>query len=261
MTTLFDAMLNLARRVRSVNTGSATSAGTTATLRDSNRDESGDTFNGHTLFVLSGSNANSTRRISDFVSSSGTITVDTVWSAATASGDRYLISQAVREDLVQAINAALSEVGDVTNVDTSLTVVTNQTEYTLASGVQNVVRVEVANGPTADCDYTAIRNWREINGKLYFTNGLDFNNGYAIRVFYNGVHDGVDADADTISDAIPIGLLSPLAAYHYQWQQFANSGNFSQKEDMLLAKLQNDVTNARARYRVRKLFREPIYGG
>jgi len=260
MTTLFNAMLNLARRVRSVNTGSATSAGTIATLRDSNRDESGDAFNGHTLFVLSGSNANSTRRISDFVSSSGTITVDTVWSAATAAGDRYLISQAVREDLVQAINAALSEVGDVTQVDTSLTVVANQAEYTLASGVQNVVRVEVADSTTADYDYTAVRNWREINGKLYFSNALDFGTGNTIRVFYNAIHDGVDADADTIEEAIPTALLSTIAAYYYQWQQFTNAGNFSQKEDMLLARMQNDVANARVRYRVRKMYRDPIYG-
>jgi hypothetical protein len=258
MTTLFQAMLGLANRGPRHWTGSAT-GGTTTTLIDTvQRKEADDNFNGMTLFVLDGDNADLTRRITDFVQSTATLTVG-AFSNAMAAGDRYLISQAVREDLVQAINAALTDIGDVTQVDTSLTVVADQTEYSLPSGVSNVVRVEVAESASADYDYQRAHNWREISGSLYFTDELGFTAGRTIRLYYNAQHAAVDADADTISDGIPLALLVDVAVYYYWLQQYSLQGNLNMKEDSLLAMYAQNKERAMQRYSVNKLQRDPTY--
>lgn len=259
MTTLFRAMKDLANRGPRTWTGTGT-GGTITTLIDTvQRVEADDNFNGMTLFVLDGDNENLTRRITDFVQATHTLTIGTAFANAMASGDRYLISQAVREDLVQAINAALTDIGDVTQVDTSLTVVNDQTEYSLPSGVCNVVRVEVASSASADYNYQKVFNWREINGSLYFTDELGFTPGRTIRIYYNAPHALVDADADVISDGIPIALLVDVAAYYYWLQRYSLQGNLNLKDDSLLAMHAKNKETAMQRYSVKKLQRDPIY--
>jgi len=258
---LFDAMLAVARRVRAMYTGSAT-GGTTNTLIDTLfRSEADDDFNGQTVFVLSGNNEKTTRTITDFVSSTHTVTVGTAWSNAIIAGVRYAITEARREDLVQAINAALEEIGEYTQVDTSLVVVDNQTEYTLPAGVHNVVRVEVAVSTSADYDYIKVFDWSEINGYLYFDGEMNFAAGRTIRIFYNAIHEAVDADTDTVSEDIPLPMIAGLAAYHYFWQQFVNNKNLGVKDEALMAKAENDRANALTRYTVNKIHRDPKHGG
>jgi hypothetical protein len=267
MTTLFDAMLNVARRVKSVYTGKAT-GGTTSTLIDTlRRKEANDRFNTMTLFMLEpGSisvgdfNSGTTRVITDFVQSTSTITVTPVWSETISAGDRYAISEANREDLIMAIQFALSDIGKITKVDESLTVVTNQTEYDLPSGVENVVRVEVAASDSADYDYRTLFHWRVINGKIYFPDSIAIGSGNKIRIYYNDIHDALSNDIDTISDEIPMPLLGAVAAYNYAWQQFANQSNSNSKEDALLSRFMNDKAEAERKYRVKRIPRDPIHG-
>lgn len=260
MATLFEVMLSLARRTRTMYYGSAT-GGTTTTLIDTvNRGEEDDAWNGQTLFVLSGDNANATRQITDFVESTSTLTVGTALSNAMAAGDRYGICNAIREEMVQAINAALEEIGMITQVDdTSLTVVDNQTEYTLPSGVANVVRVEVATSGDADYDYHKLFSWREINGKLYFDDELGFTAGRKIRIFYNGEHDAVSADADTIDEAIPMPLVGAAAGYWLALQKHMTFGNSNEKTSDALTLAQNERDRAFMRYKVTRLPRDPIH--
>lgn len=258
MTTLFEAMKGLVYRGPRVWTGQATGGSTTTLIDTVQRLESDDNFNGMTLFVLDGDNENLTRRITDFVQSTATLTVG-AFSNAMAAGDRYMISQAVREDLVQAINAALTDIGDVTQVDSSLTVVDNQTEYSLPSGVSGVVRVEVANSANADYDYQRVHNWREIDGSLYFTDELGYTAGRTIRLYYNAPHSAVDADADTISDGIPVPLLVDTAVYYYWLQHYSLQGNLNMKEDSLLAMHAQNKERAMQRFSVTKLHRDPIH--
>ena len=258
MTTLFNAMLGLANRGPRHWTGAATGGSTTTLIDTVQRVEADDDFNGMTLFVLDGDNASLTRRITDFVQATHTLTIG-AFSNAMAAGDRYLISQAGREDLVQAINAALTDIGDVTQVNTSLTVVDNQTEYSLPTGVSHVVRVEVASSASADYDYQKVHNWREINGSLYFTDELPYTAGRTIRLYYNAPHSAVDADADTISDGIPLPLLVDVAVYYYWLQWYSLQGNLNMKEDSLLAMHAQNKERARQRYTVTKLHRDPVH--
>lgn len=260
MATVFDIALNVARRVRPIYTGKASAAGTTTTLIDTvNRAEEDDRFNGQTLFVVSGDNANTIRRISDFEKSSGTITVDTAWDNASAENDQYVLAELIKTDVFQAINAGLTEIGEVTKVDESLSVVANQTEYTLPSGVYDVVRVEVSEDSEAPYDYDRLFNWQEVNGKLYFKGEINYTAGRTLRVFYNAKHDAIDDAADIINTGIPISLITACAAYYYSLITFSNEKNSSPKEDTILQMMQTAMYEAKQRQRVRRIPRDPIY--
>ena len=173
--------------------------------------------------------------------------------------ERRIPGVANRNRMVDAVNTALSEVGKVTKVDTTLTVVANQTEYSLPSGVQDVARVQVANDSDSDY-YLTMFNWREIDGALHFTKEIDASAGVTIRLYYNNIHDSVTEDADTIEDEIPIELLTPVAAYYYYRLQFETRANVSVKEDSVLQLLMQEKNEAKARYRIRTMVRDPILG-
>lgn len=166
-----------------------------------------------------------------------------------------------QDAIIDAINLALSDIGFVTQVDETLTVVDDQTEYTLPSGVSNVVRVQVASSASADYDYQTLYNWREIGGKLYLPDEMAHTAGRKIRVYYNAPHDEVDANTDTISDAIPMSLLTTVAAYFYEYIQFYEQANMGAKDTTILDRLLSDKLLAQQRYRVARMHRDPILGG
>lgn len=263
MSTLFEALLGTARRVAPFYTGRATATGTTTTIIDTvERTENDDAWNEQTIFILGGTYASNSRRISDYASSSRTLTISPALAGAVAEGVRYLLSPASKEELIQAVNAALEHIGPVTQVDdSSLVVVDNQTEYTLPSGVANVMRVEVASGSSADYDYERVFNWYEINGKLYFDNELGYTAGHKIRLFYNDEHDSVSSDSDTISEAIPLSLITATASYYYQRHLFSVIGNQDAKEQVLLQMVREEMLLAENRLRITRMPRDPRLAG
>ena len=174
--------------------------------------------------------------------------------------DRRIPGAADREVMVEAINIALSEVGHITQVDETLTVTDNATEYTLPSGVYNVARVQVANSSTADYDYTTIFNWRETGGKLYLPDELNFSAGNKIRIYYNAPHDSVEDDADTISDDIPIPMLVKMAQYEYEFIMYQDEANMRSKDDAILERLMIEKINVRSNYKINRMPRDPILG-
>lgn len=174
--------------------------------------------------------------------------------------ERRIPGAADHIDMVDAINVALSEVGHVTQVDETLTVSDNTTEYSLPSGVSNVVRVQVKNSASADYDYTTVYNWREVNGYLYLPDELSFDEGRTIRLYYNDTHDSVEDETDTISDDVPIPLLTAIAAYRYEYAQFYSEQNLGVKDQGILDRLQADMYAAQQRYRVNRMYRDPILG-
>jgi hypothetical protein len=163
-------------------------------------------------------------------------------------------------DAVDAINLALSDIGFVTQVNETLTVVNNQTEYTLPAGVSNVVRVQVASSSSADYDYETQFNWHEINGKLYLPDSLKYTAGGKIRIYYNAPHSEVTTDASTISDAIPMPMLATMAAYYYEYLQFYSQANMGAKDTTILDRLLSDKLLAQQRYSVTRMHRDPILG-
>lgn len=174
--------------------------------------------------------------------------------------ERRIPGAADREVMIQAINIALSEVGHVTQVDETLTVTDDATEYTLPSGVANVVRVQIANSSTTDYDYTTIFTWREINGKLYLPDELGFSAGNKIRIYYNNIHDSVEDDTDTISDDIPIPMLVKMAQYEYEFIMYQDEANMRSKDDAVLERLMIEKMNVRSNYRINRMSRDPILG-
>lgn len=184
----------------------------------------------------------------------------TTLATVLAELERRIPGTADSTTLKDAVNIALSEIGSVTKVDESLTVVDNQTEYSLPSGVINVVRVQIANGKSTDYNYTTIFTWREINGKLYFPDELGFSAGNKIRIYYNDTHDEVLNDEDIIDDDIPIPLLCSIAAYRYEFLKYYDQSNIGVKDDGILVSLRDEMYTAKSKYRVNRMYRDPVHG-
>ena len=68
-----------------------------------------------------------------------------------------------RTKLVEAVNAALMEIGRVTKTDETLVVEPNKAVYTLPSGVSNIVRVQVA-ADKSEREYMTHYHWQEVSG-------------------------------------------------------------------------------------------------
>jgi len=159
--------------------------------------------------------------------------------------------------LNDAINIALQRIGDITKTDETLTVVNNQTEYSLPSGVKNVTRVKVAASTSAPYDYVNIFDWREVEGYLCFPDELDYDAGNQIRILYNGQHDAVSDESDTIDDSIPIQLLTAIAHYEYMFLRYQDKSNISIKEKEILNKIESHMFEAMQRYKVIRMKKSP----
>lgn len=169
-------------------------------------------------------------RISDFDGT--TITVDTAFTAAVASGDTIGIVQPTFPLLkcINSVNTALQELGRIWLVD-KVTIVpaASTTEYTWAVAwkYDRPFKIEV-QGIT---NVTGMNNWYEITdydvepalpgtaGKLIFRGILPV--GHTIKVHYWGVHPTLFAFNDPISESIHQSLAKrivteTLAGWYYK---------------------------------------------
>lgn len=220
--TLFDTALALARIISDVFEGVA-SGGSTTTLVDSDIPSGypNDHFNNGTIFLLSGNNASKSAIISDYDSTTWTFTFPTQ-AGACAANDRYGAMDAdyPKHILVQSINKALIEIGDLIATNTALTTVEDQEEYTLPAGVYNVKRVEVAQYTTEPYGWQIQRSWQEREGKLIFLRGaVPTDDDLTIRLTYMDPPTELTADSDTISVYIHRERLAWMAAtYALRWR-------------------------------------------
>lgn len=239
MTTLFDALLGTAELVGMTRSGKTTSAGSTSTLVDATLMDTDDSYNGGTLFWTASS---ITRRVTDYVQSSGTITFATTSTAITpaqyAADVYYTITNTRREDIVQAINQALRQIGAVTKIDDTLDVIEDTQEYTLPTGVSNVTRISIANITTDPVEYHRSYSWHEYDGKIYIHEPILQPAGNTIRLYYDSQPAQVNADADVISDLIDRNRLYWTATYHFFRNRMAIEGNQDQRVNMLLQEAQ-----------------------
>ena len=84
-------------------------------------------------------------------------------STAITDDEPYSATNTDPYALIEAVNSALTHMGTYTKVDETLSSDTTSTEYTLPTGVSNLVRVEYS----VDDSYSPQLSWREIEGKLY----------------------------------------------------------------------------------------------
>lgn len=246
MTTLFDALLGTAELVGVTRSGVNTSNGNSKTMIDTTLMDTSDSYNGGTIFLtrVVGVPAfvPASARVIDYWQSSGTITFT---PAITVPGNIYLtgynyytVTNTRREDIVQAVNQALRQIGAVTKIDDTLVIIANTQEYTLPMGVSNVTRIVIANDLNDPVEYHRSYSWHEYDGKLYIHEPILQAPGHTIRLYYDANPAQVNADTDIISDLIDRNRLYWTAAYHFFRNRLAIEGNQDQRVNLLLQEAQ-----------------------
>lgn len=168
-----------------------------------------DTLNGSFIYDVSASEA---RRVSDWDASTGTATVSRAFSNSQSSGRSIVVfEQFTPEDLDNALLMALTEtypyiVGRV--VDTSLTGVANQYEYTVPSTIRELSRMRggsvayQVNTAASTFPYARINHWevRESGGgsKTLVIEDIRGAVGRTLRLIGWGVLSYPSTDATTI---------------------------------------------------------------
>jgi hypothetical protein len=212
MTTLFTVLLELARSLGEIVEGTATSASATTIVDTALASLSypDDFFNNGTCFIRSGTHTDKTRVISDYAKSTGTATIATLTTTPGTPEYSLAGSKFPRDMMVRAINLALSDMGFILGVDTSLVTVAEQGQYDLPSGVSGVLQVEYET----DTDvFETLTRWMEVAGHLNFQDVMSVS-GDTLRLTYKKKHASVSLDADSIDNLIPLNRLRATAAMY-----------------------------------------------
>lgn len=221
MTTLFYVSLWLAQTLGNVQTSVTTGAGDATHLVDTFYNQPDDYWNKGTAWILTGAQAGKSVRVSDFVQSTSTFTIDTT-TLAVGAGQTWAVCSGdwPRYKLWEFINRALRRLGDIPTEDITTVVVADTYEYTLPTGAYNVVRVEQAHSASAPYYWQPIYTWKEQDGKLKFLPGKEPQIvGNVLRITYMAPHAEMDADADTISNYVHPDLLTAAAAVEaWRWR-------------------------------------------
>lgn len=236
---VFDAVFRTARLLGGMRMGIAT-GGSTTTIVDTDRTEGDDYWNNGTAFIVDtvgdGSPIHEFQRISDYVQSTGTITVDDPFTAAVDSGDRYALLPAVPPDVIlMHINTALSQLRFPVWDTTSLTVQDGVTEYTLPADIMRGDLREVyvqTEDDSTDNRWKLIYGWRLKPGATGAQDTLIlpkyYDSGKAIALVYIKRHTDIYDAGDSLNEFIPLDLIVYQAAANVLMERLAeNSGDDS----------------------------------
>lgn len=246
--------------------GSVDTSSPSATTHTEPRKSRVGDWNGGTLFVLDTADGAAPQGEWQKVTSStySTSTLKTTYTtpaftAALASGEKIALASAKYpiEEMLLVLNRALSSLGEVPLVDTSLSIVTGQSEYTLPAGVggRNLRRVYVTTdvGDTGDLEWQENVMWSVVPAAPGSTSTLIFrlipDTGETIRLVYMGSHTQCWAATDSISDYVPIERL--VAEFNYRFFLWAKRRGTDMEELGLdLNEATAAVEDARRRYRI-----------
>ena len=208
-TTLADMMLLVAKEVTLVEDGVA-DGGSTTTLFDAQRQESGGYWSKGIIFFTSGDNDGVTRKIDVWDDDAHQFTFTTLGTAVSA-GDTYEVATKdfTPEQIIQAINMALAE----TRIPTFSTITNTGTyRYAIPSGVSNIKRLEVDAGSDGE-DFVPHTQWYLNGGYIYFDPDTEPVQNYEgdIRVTYMASHAKLTADTSAINSLISDDYLKWLA--------------------------------------------------
>ncbi|MBM3147194.1 MAG: hypothetical protein FJ000_04775, partial [Actinobacteria bacterium] len=250
MTTAFDAMLDLARilgMTEDVATGGSSTTIVCSNLRNWTDLSVDDALNGGTAFIitdaggLSAAPENETARITDYVESTGTVTVASGdFSAAPAAGDVFGVTPVPRFEMYQALNAALRDLGSIPQEDATLTTAAATREYTIPAAAKKDLRqVWTATRTSRPYDWLERFNWYRRNDTA--TYDLVFPeqpaSGYLIRLVYTAPHAQLKAASTAINNAVPADYLAWKGAYHVYRQRLHRTG----KDDKRWTGLMNEA--------------------
>lgn len=190
-------------------------------------------FVGGTVWITSGTNAGKSRAITAFSDTNDRITC-AAFASNILSGVTFEAAAAdfvTYQDLRQAVNLALREIGKVRFKDDTTAIVDDQLVYTLPTGVSNVRAVEVLEDPAATDEKAKVNNhWDEVEGKLVFENYREpcTADGTYIRIWYSKFHGELSADTDALNDRVDEEYLVYLAArqaMRLAYKRFGKAGS------------------------------------
>jgi len=223
MATLFDYMIDTLRLLGGLRTGLIESGNTTTSVDAVNRNEDDDYWIGGTIYMIDTTDEAAPegehKLITDFVQSSGTIT-HAAFSATVTANDQYAVSEAhyPHDVLIDCINLAIKQFR-YPRTDTTLSVVADQTEYDIPSGVQQGRIREVYIQTNVDSNDN---RWRKIGEWWSYDDGADqkliipqgLTAGRTIRIDYDLIHTDHTVGTDTIYDILePKFIIFRAAEY------------------------------------------------
>lgn len=227
MTTLSDIMRGAFTDTGQMTVVTATGGSATTIVDTATRYTTDDALVGGTAFVIKTTDGLTPQgkfaRISDFVASTKTFTIDTVTDAIGAGDIIGLVRPTIPLlTMKQAVNDALKDhIGTISRVDVSLTSSSGYATYTLPAGVwiKRIIDVQLEPGGIlavpdpitvfSALPYISIVDRVEI---LPTATGVqmistDLPAGQIIKLIYEGTHPALDLYSDTVHETVPEALL------------------------------------------------------
>lgn len=240
--TLFDASLDLARVITNVREGTASANGSTVTLIDSSHgtDYSNDYWNDGTIWIPTrGAVAAQYKRITDYVSSSYTLTFDAL-TTSISSGDSYRIAnkEFPLYILKQKINAALRALGPIP-LATVITSIAGQSEYDNTDNSifdEDIIAVEQCStisgylpgytpsyDPNVNYSWSPNYHWKqhmESPRRLTFDWGYEPQDSVWMRLTYLAPHTEISVETAVINACVnPERLRWAAALECWRWKE------------------------------------------
>ncbi len=265
MTTLFNATLQLAQRLKVLRTSTATN-GSTTTIVDSKRTESDDAFNGGSVFIITDAGGASAApegefsRVSDWVLSTTTATIATV-TAAVASGDTYGITtgEYPLDMLISAINDELVKHKVVRYDRTSLDVISNTSEYTLPAGIRqdNLLNVyEETDTDTSDSNPVPlnfdVQTAATGSQQKLVIESKNVRAGNDLMLEYTAFLAPLYLATDVIDDSLPMARILDQAAASALAIAMKTGGTVSKLDIQLMQWFRADAVIAKQENQIRK---------
>lgn len=255
----------LGQTTTAVITGGSKSTAVNTAWQDVYQD---DDLNNGTLFVIkdsAGAGAapeGEMAPITDYDEASYTMTLSPELSAALASGDKIVFTRAIwpMYEMIEIVNDALKAIGDITLVDTSLTTATDQTEYALPIGLKRgLVKVEMQTN-----DDSNDNRWVEIPfevipaapGSAGLIKVPQLDDGYTLKLWYNGQHPRVEDYDDVIAESIDPELAIAATINRAMEWYMDRTGSVEEHYVQRANKAMDDYENALRKFPVNRTKRK-----
>lgn len=243
--TLFNAVLETTRLVGDLRLGVA-SSGSTTTIVDITRPESTDYFKNGIAFITTnatGSAAPENEFARITASSTSTITVggSPTFSVDVAASDVYAVSvgRFSLDQVISAVNAAVSGIKIPALNSTALTTVDNQTEYLLPAGITGnnlrQVHYQLITDDSNDNRWVELRDWRVLSYAGTTQDILvlpQLSSSHALRLDYVTTASVLTSSSQTIDKYIHLDRIKYRAAEHLFANEIAWSDNYDGAQNM-----------------------------